>query len=220
MGLLQSIRLLPSDDNQVRIEILDTTNILPRSDTETVLSKRSAVTTIISGNTIDITIPNNIFRQEVPFSFAKRVVNIYVPKDKKIIYNNNSELRYSTPGSWIENKDGKEFMMYCTDKLSFLYHTPSDSWRCASTTQSEVNKESNATSGWNGSIPDDIDEEVMERMFLGLTMEQAQVIAQEQDRLLRIVEQDGIKLPIDNDYQPGRLNVEIKNGLITDIEIE
>lgn len=199
--------------------MIDSNNIVPTSDLESILSKRTTVTTTISGDVLDVTLPNNIFSEKVPFSFAERVVNIYVPKDKKIIYNNASELRYSTPDSWIEKKDDKEFMMTCTDKLSFLYHTGSESWRCAQTTQSEVNN-TNTISDPYGPSPEDYSDESIERMFLGLTFEQAQRIAQTKDRMLRITEQDGISLPITEDYRPGRLNVEISQGMITDIEIE
>lgn len=219
-SMTQNIRLLPSNDNQVKVEIVDTANVAPRFNTETILWKRSAVTATISGNILDIIIPNNIFSQKVPFSFANRVVNIYVPKDKKIMYNNNSKLRYSTPGSWIENKDGKEFRMYCTDKLSFLYNISSDLWRCADTTFSEVNKNTNYLPNSTGDIPDQYDEETIERMFEGLAITQAYDLAWSKGRALRVVERDGVELAVTDDYRPGRINVETRNGLIIDVEIE
>ena len=218
--MVQDINLLPSDDNQVKIEIVDRTNIVPQDEKENRLAQRSSVTTLISGNTIDITIPDNIFNQEVPFSFAQRSVNISIPKDKKIIYNNNSALSYSTPRTWFETQEGKEYKLYCEDTLSFIYHTGSDSWRCGNTSQSEVNKNNTNLSDWDGRSPEDYSDEALERMFLGISLEQAQVIADSKDRTLRITQQDGLELPSDNDYVPGRLNLEITQGLITDVEIE
>ncbi len=216
----QDIQLLPSPDDEVRVELVDSVNILPRSDTEGILAKRANLTTSLSGNILDITIPHDIFSQKVPFSFAERTLNIYVPSDKKIIYNNNSELRYSTPRRWQEIREDKEFMIYCTDTFSFLFHKPSSSWRCADTTFSEVNKYANDLSDYDGRSPDEFDEQTIERIFVWLALWQAQAIAQGKDRTLRVIEQDGIELPVDNDYRPGRINLEIKNNIITDVEIE
>lgn len=49
---------------------------------------------------------------------------------------------------------------------------------------------------------------------------QAQEQATANGVLLRVVEEDGRDLPRTEDYRPGRLNVEIRNGIIVDIDIE
>ena len=162
----QHIQLLTSTGDEIRVELVDSLNILPKSDADTILAKRSLVRASLSGNIIDISIPHDIFSQKVPFSFAERTLNIYVPSDKKIIYNNNSELRFSTPRRWQEMRGDKEFMIYCSDTLSFVYHTPSASWRCATTTSSEVNKYTNDLPVYDGRTPDELDEDTLERIFV------------------------------------------------------
>ena len=71
-----------------------------------------------------------------------------------------------------------------------------------------------------GRTPDELDEESIKRMFIWLSLEYAQALAQDQNRMIRVTEQDDIVLPEDNDYRPGRLNLEVSNGIVTDIEIE
>lgn len=140
----QNIELLPSETNEIRVEVVDTSNILPQDKPEQILSKRSQITTSTSGNTIDITIPNNIFSQKVPFSFAERIINIYIPTDKKVIYNNNSTLRYGTPSVRNEYTDDKDYpttRVYCNNKSSFTFYPQFNEWRCADTSFSEVNKD-------------------------------------------------------------------------------
>ncbi len=222
-GAFQSIELLPSENNEIRIEVADEFNILPTNNLENRMNKRSQVVAIISGNTIDITIPNNIFSQRVPFSFAERTINISIPTDKKIIYNNNSNIKYRTPSTWYEYEDEKNYptkAIYCTDKVSFSFYSKFNDWRCTDTTFSEVNKNWNDVSDqYNNEIPHS-EEDIIERMFQWLSLSQGQDLADTKGRPFRVVEEDGRELPRTEDYLPGRLNAMINKGIITDITIE
>ena len=174
------------------VEVVDSLNILPEDNADKIITQRSQVTTTTSGNSIDITIPNNIFSQKVPFSFAERTINIYIPTDKKIIYNNNSVLRYGTPNSWHEYEDNSEYptkVIYCVDKKSFIYYTDTKSWRCADTTSSIVNKDRQKSTIGSGDAPitldnitstDDLtdrEEEMIEKFFQGISLSQGQDLA-------------------------------------------
>lgn len=99
-GAFQDIKLLPSERDEVYVEVVDTFNILPKSKIDEILAKRSQVVVTTSGNSIDIVLPSYIFTEKVPFSFAERRINIHVPVDKKITYNNASNARYRTPSQW------------------------------------------------------------------------------------------------------------------------
>lgn len=213
-GALQSIELLASPDDHVHIEVVDSLNILPRSDIDARLALRSRVTSTLSGATLDILIPNTIFTQIVPFSFAQRVIRIRVPSDKQIAYDNNSQLRFATPRSWIENTDGTDYQVTCEDTLAFRFHPESKSWRCANTISRPDER------SWEGHRPVAGDEEALEDLFNGLGVEQAQELASSYGWTLRVVEQDGIDLDITEEYHPGRLNVEVEYGKIVDLEIE
>lgn len=219
-AMFQNIELLASKDNEVHIEVIDTINVLEHDQQEKILSKRSKIMATISGNSMDIMLPSTIFVQEVPFSFAERTINIYVPTDKKIVYNNNSELRYGTPDSWYEKQQDKEYMVYCKDKLSFNYHIASESWRCADMTLSEVNKGSEDPSNDDVGTPDRYDGDIIEGMFQGLAITQAYDLAGSKSRSLRVIQRDWEELAVTQDYRPGRINVKTQNGLITDVEIE
>lgn len=233
-GAFQSIELLPSENNEVRIEVADEFNILPTDKSDNIMNKRSQVITIATGNTIDITIPNNIFSQKVPFVFAQRTINISIPTDKKVIYNNNSNLRYGTPSTWYEYNNEEDYpnkAIYCNDKSSFTFYPEFKDWRCADTSFSEVNKDRGTdhyeSSDLGDRIEDTIDidltpdyEDSIESTYIWLTLMQAQEKATANGVLLRVVEEDGRDLPRTEDYRPGRLNVEIRNGIIVDIDIE
>ena len=234
-GIFQNIQLLPSTTNEFSVEVVDTVNVLPQDNVDTILDKRTQITTITSGNTIDITIPNNIFSQKVPFSFAQRTINIYVPTDKTIQYNNHSQLRYNTPHTWYEydDKDYPEKVIYCDDTTSFTYYESYSDWRCTHTTFSKVNEERSTSYddpltqnldqgdnsiGFENLTPDE--EDIIEKTYIWLPITQATTQATASGMILRVVKEDGIEIPSTEDYRPGRINVEINKGIITDLDIE
>ena len=143
VGIFQEIKLLASTGTELYVETVDSVNILSQNNSNHILSMRTQPSMSTSGNTVNLTLPNNIFSQKVPFSFAERTINIYIPKDKKVIYNNKSNLRYRTPSMWYEygESDRPQKAIYCVDKRSFIYYETYQSWRCADTNSSEVNKE-------------------------------------------------------------------------------
>ena len=143
VGIFQEIKLLASTGTELYVETVDSVNILSQNNSNHILSMRTKPSMSTSGNTVNLTLPNNIFSQKVPFSFAQRTINIYVPTDKTIQYNNHSQLRYNTPHTWYEYYDKyyPEKVIYCDDTTSFTYYESYSDWRCTHTTFSKVNEE-------------------------------------------------------------------------------
>lgn len=220
LAIFQEIELLPSTGNDIIIEVVDNVNILPSNNIEHILSQRSQVSTISSGNTIDIMIPDNIFINKVPFSFAERTINIYIPTDKKVIYNNNSTLRYGTPSVRNEYTDDKYYpttRVYCNNKSSFTFYPQFNEWRCSDTEKNPINI--NNSNNKNESFADSHEKD-LESMFIGLTLSEAQSLADINNLVIRVVEENGIDLQRTEDYRPGRINLELRNWVIVDLDVE
>ena len=228
VGIFQEIKLLASTGTELYVETVDSVNILSQNNSNHILSMRTQPSMSTSGNTVNLTLPNNIFSQKVPFSFAERTINIYIPKDKKVIYNNKSNLRYRTPSMWYEygESDRPQKAIYCVDKRSFIYYETYQSWRCADTNSSEVNKEQWYLADWDENTFTDPqedsnkNEETIKYMFEWLTLTQAQEIAQSKGRVLRVAQENGKTLTGDVSHHPGRINLDIHDGRIVDISIE
>lgn len=56
--------------------------------------------------------------------------------------------------------------------------------------------------------------------YIGLSIEDARQLAEENGSILRVVKQDGEEYIVTLDYLPGRVNVEIKNNIVIDYSIE
>ena len=59
-----------------------------------------------------------------------------------------------------------------------------------------------------------------ERTYLGKTLAEAQALARQRGETIRVTEQDDIDMPPATDFVPGRVKVELKRGIITDVDIE
>ena len=59
-----------------------------------------------------------------------------------------------------------------------------------------------------------------ERAYLGKTLAEAQSLARQRGETIRVTEQDDIDMPPATDFVPGRIKVELKRGIITDVDIE
>ena len=58
--------------------------------------------------------------------------------------------------------------------------------------------------------------EQVRRSYLGLTLEQAEVKAAEEDRAVRVTTLDGVQLDSTDDLQPGRLSLTVCNDIVVD----
>ncbi len=56
--------------------------------------------------------------------------------------------------------------------------------------------------------------------LIGMTIEQGQEFAKQNDTFFRVIKKDGQHLPATMDYRPGRINAETENGVITGFTIE
>ena len=230
-GLFQEIEILPSEGNKVIVEIEDQFNIINNKQKDTIMSKRTQITAQTSGNTITLDIPSTIFSEKVPFSFAERVINIYVPTNKTIQYINNSQLRYHTPSRrYGESTTSGEMMISCKDSTSFQYYDSLKERRCANTSSELIPTRNDSYRSNDADEPlEDIfgvenltndQEDMIQKAYIWLPLPQAQTQATTSGLLLRVVQEDGIELPRTEDYRPGRINVEINKGIITDLDIE
>lgn len=230
-GMFQEIKLLPSPNNEISVIITDTMNITDQDKKEHILSQRTSVSTTTSGNEIIFTIPNTIFSQKVPFVFAKRTINIYVPTNKTIQYNNNSEVRYHTPHQrYGESTTTGETRIICNDTKSFKYNEREKERKCANISSELIPL--NTDMYWSNNLDEDIDdifdrehltndqEHMIEKTYIWLPLTQATTQATASGMILRVVKEDGIDLPSTEDYRPGRINIEINKGIITDLDIE
>jgi len=59
-----------------------------------------------------------------------------------------------------------------------------------------------------------------ERTYLGKTLAEAQALARQRGETIRVTEQDDIDMPPATDFVLGRVEVELKRGIITDVDIE
>ena len=59
-----------------------------------------------------------------------------------------------------------------------------------------------------------------ESAYLGKTLAEAQALARQRGETIRVTEQDDIDMPPATDFVPGRVKVELKRGIITDVDIE
>ena len=59
-----------------------------------------------------------------------------------------------------------------------------------------------------------------ERTYLGKTLAEAQALARQRGETIRVTEQDDIDMPPATDFVLGRVKVELKRGIITDVDIE
>ena len=59
-----------------------------------------------------------------------------------------------------------------------------------------------------------------ERAYLGKTLAEAQALARQRGETIRVTEQDDIDMPPATDFVPGRIKVELKRGIITDVDLE
>ena len=61
---------------------------------------------------------------------------------------------------------------------------------------------------------------VTQTKYKGMSVEKAKNLAQKNNTLFRVVIQDGRPLRIKKDYRPGRINAEVKNGIVVRYNIE
>ena len=59
-----------------------------------------------------------------------------------------------------------------------------------------------------------------ERAYLGKTLAEAQALARQRGETIRVTEQDDIDMPPATDFVLGRVKVELKRGIITDVDLE
>ena len=87
-------------------------------------------------------------------------------------------------------------------------------------TQNSVPPTRNILSEAERDALEDTAERAAELRYIGKTLAEAQQIASNNKENIRVVEENGVDLPVTLDYQPGRINLEIMNGRITDLDIE
>lgn len=56
--------------------------------------------------------------------------------------------------------------------------------------------------------------------FVGMTVEEAESLASEQNIAFRVVMRDGQSLPMTMDYRPGRINATVESGMVVRAQIE
>lgn len=67
---------------------------------------------------------------------------------------------------------------------------------------------------------DDIKEREAERVYIGKTLAEAQSLAKQRGETIRVTEQDDIDMPPATDFVLGRVKVELKRGVITEVDLE
>ena len=63
-------------------------------------------------------------------------------------------------------------------------------------------------------------EYAVERAYLGKTLAAAQALAKQRGETIRVTEQDDIDMPPATDFVLGRVKVELKRGIITEVDLE
>jgi hypothetical protein len=62
--------------------------------------------------------------------------------------------------------------------------------------------------------------EEVRRSYLGLTLDEAEDKAAQEDRAVRVTTQDGVQLGNNDDLQPGRLSLTVCNGIVVDTHMD
>ena len=132
--MTQSVDIIASKDSTISAQIETTMKIVNESDKEIITNSLNTVDLSYSGAVLNITLPNKLFNQKVPFSLIERKIIISVPKDQQIILKNDSSVKFYIPYSREETRDGKEYSINCTIQDKLKYYTESSSWRCTDTT--------------------------------------------------------------------------------------
>jgi hypothetical protein len=70
------------------------------------------------------------------------------------------------------------------------------------------------------SVPSEPESSLSSEDYIGLTIEEAQQLADQRETSFRVVEQDGQPLPATMDWRPGRINARVENGMIVGYDIE
>lgn len=66
----------------------------------------------------------------------------------------------------------------------------------------------------------DAKEREAERVYIGKTLAEAQALARQRGETIRVTEQDDIDMPPATDFVLGRVKVELKRGIITEVDLE
>lgn len=90
----------------------------------------------------------------------------------------------------------------CTRMMCQVYEQP----RCMDDEVASSSENENAEI----SVPD----------YIGLTVEEAQELAEQQGTSFRVVEQDGQALPATMDWRPGRINASVENNIVIGFDVE
>lgn len=56
--------------------------------------------------------------------------------------------------------------------------------------------------------------------YIGATVAEAEAYARSNGVAFRVVEEDGVELSVTEDFQEGRINATVENGLVTDYDVE
>ena len=66
----------------------------------------------------------------------------------------------------------------------------------------------------------DAKEREAEKVYIGKTLATAQALAKQRGETIRVTEQDDIDMPPATDFVLGRVKVELKRGIITEVDLE
>lgn len=132
-----AIEFVASKDDTIRIDVEDSFKNISNIHDRDIAAQRSSVSAELSGNMLTITIPENLFVQEVPMSFAQRLVSVSLPKTTEFSYNEEIELYNWRLSSeyWHENfpQDNFRQTTYCLNYDLYRYYPALKGWRCAET---------------------------------------------------------------------------------------
>ena len=68
--------------------------------------------------------------------------------------------------------------------------------------------------------PTDPEEPATINTYIGATVPEAEAYARANGVPFRVVEEDGVPLPVSKDFREGRINATVENGIVTDYDVE
>ena len=220
-SMFYSLEIIGTDASTASAQVETSIRIINSENKDQIIQSLANVQMSQSWNSLNLTLPETLFTEKVPFSIVQRKLIISVPHQATVIFNNNSDIRSDyLDYSRKETQTDWAYRFTCKDYKQLTYHKDSDSRRCTATTKEKLEQTYDMNDEEIDYEDNSMSEDKIITTYKWLSVEQATEYAKTNNQLFRIVEQDGQPLPATKDYRPWRINATVYKNIITDIDIE
>lgn len=90
--MIYSFDIIPSHDNTVSAQVETILRIINTKDKDLITTSLKNIEMTYSGDILNLTLPDKLFSQKVPFSIVTRKITISVPDPDHITLHNNTTI--------------------------------------------------------------------------------------------------------------------------------